>query len=438
MFDRNFLQRLQVMLIFFSPLFWLGIGANYPWVLLGEHAIDIGYIFFFIITSIFFILTWLKIEQWLIENDKYAFLIMVILAILFIPVYDMAQYKNFANFGYKFPILLYLIDIINIIIVWFILRKFSIKLMFYWCGLFFLLHECFSVIHFPLTPLRSDMLSAIDIAITNFLANQSPYKETLTIAAIPHYFPLTWFSYIPSHFLSIDFRILGTIYYISILLIIAKNFDGLAKVNQYLLCLLFLNPYFLMRHDLYFQLYLLEIVILALYFTRMPRYINSCFLGIFLATLQFAWILYPFLLLTISKNIRQLIVNWLISIAVFIFIMWVFIGGSFIDFLSYSTPSMGKESGFNSDITFSLASIFYFATKQSILYLIQIVGFLIIVLMTLFRWYKKSVVEKPYYLALGAYAYLFFIASNYFIETYFYIPILLLAALLKPNDKMLL
>ena len=436
MFDKSFLQRLQLLLIFCFPLFWLGIGARYPWVLLGEYGIDIGYICFFILTLSFFILTLLKIDKWLLEHAYKVFLLMIGLATFFVLFYDLAQYKNFERFGYKLPILLYVIDAINLVVVGFILKKFSFKYLFLCCCIFFILHECISIVYFPLTPLRSDMLPAIDVAITNFLANQSPYKQLFANIGIPRYFPLTWVSYLPAHFLSIDFRVWGLFYYILTLLIIALNFDKLPKINQYLLCLLFLSPYFLMRHDLYFQLYLLEIVVLAFYIEVLPKYLNAIILGIFIATLQFAWVLYPFLLLIISKNIRQLVINWLISILAFIFIMWLFIGGSFIDFLSYSTPSMGKNSasGFY-DISFSLATIFHFASTYKILYFIQIVSFLVIVLITLFRWYSKNIVEKPNYLAIGLYAYLFFVATNYFLETYFYIPVLLLGALIKPYNK---
>ncbi len=436
MFNKSFLQRLQLLLIFYFPLFWLGIGAKYPWVLLGEYGIDIGYICFFILTLSFFIIIWLKIDKWLLEYVDKVFLLMIWLASSFVLFYDLAQYKDFEHFGYKLPILLYLIDILNLIVIGFILKKFSFKYLFLSCCIFFILHECISIVYFPLTPFRSDMLSAIDVAITNFLANQSPYKQLFANIGIPRYFPLTWVSYLPAHFFSIEFRVWGLFYYISILLVIALDFDKLPKINQYLLCLLFLNPYFLMRHDLYFQLYLLEIVILALYIEVVPKYLNAIILGIFIATLQFAWVLYPFLLLIISKNIRQLFINWLISILVFILIMWLFIGGSFIDFLSYSTPSMGQNSGGRFyDISFSLATIFNFASTYKILYFIQIVSFLIIVSITTFRWYNKNIVEKPNYLAIGLYAYLFFVATNYFLETYFYIPVLLLSALIKPCNK---
>lgn len=429
---QNFLIKLQLLFLFFYPLFWLGIGNKFPWVLLGKYGIDIGNSTFFFLTACFFLLLWVAPVNGLNLYRENIFKGMAIIASLFIVIYDIIQYKHFAHLGYQSPKMAYLLDVINIGFILLLLKKKNISWLYYWCCLFFMAHLALSVFYFPLNPLRSNMLTGIQAAMNAFLSNQDPYL--LSSKDLVPYLPLTWAAFIPGKLLALDLRIVGDFYYALCLILIGINFKKLPTINKYLVCLWLLNPYFLMRHDLYFQLFLLEIVIFALYIHRLPRLLLLIMLGAFIATLQFAWILYPFFLLAISKSCQQLIMNLCISIASFLLLMWVFLGHFFSAYIAHSIRSAGvhgiqdaRNFPYNMDITFGVSPIYHFAQNQHSLHLLQLTLCALLGLFAVVQWYRKA---DSNFLAFGLYAYLIFIATNYFLETYFYVPVLLLGALI--------
>ena len=301
----------------------------------------------------------------------------------------------------------------------------KLKVIFVLCELYSIFHYAVSIYYFPLVIARSDMLAAVAASINQFLHNVSPYYQSSVNIGIPPYLPVTMLSFIPASLLKLDFRLVGLFYWILAIGLITYKQHTFSTIQKMALCLLIVNPYFLMRHDLYFQCFLLEIVILCLYFSSFNFIIKGIFLGFFIATLQFAWILYPFILLAENKSIKNLVIMLLVSLIVGISISLLYVHNGISDF--FHAIFLHKEyfSPYSSDITFGLSTIFYFANSQILLYIVQIAICVLILLTAIYSHMIKRIHTHNYYTSLSAICYLIFMSTNYFIETYLLIPMLL-------------
>ncbi len=261
-------MRIQILLILFMPLFYIGIGGKYPWILLGKSGIAIGMSFFFSTALLFTIVAIvIKVEQITSYRIYFVAKLNLCLATLFIGLYDIIQFKHFAQFGYQKPQLLYLLDVLFCICTVLYLYCFSghkpnTKFFFSLVSLFIILHGGLSIYYFPLSILRSDMLSAIELSVNAFMHSGNPYMKTLPMVGIPPYLPMTILSFLPAVVLHIDPRVLSIIFTIIMLLLLLYQYYNLTRLSQIALILVLCNPYWLMRHDLYFQFFLIELVII--------------------------------------------------------------------------------------------------------------------------------------------------------------------------------
>lgn len=319
-------------------------------------------------TVIFFLFSFPVFE---ISRDKIykIFQVNVVISIIVSIAYDFIQYKHFIKFGYQNPVLLYLLGVVTVIIV--VLNNRSIKNIFVICSIYSVMHFLLSVHYFPLVSGRSDMLEAIYLSIQQFMLGVSPYYKSNMEIGVPPYLPFTMISFIPAYFLQIDFRFLGVVYWIISILLILYKFDKLSLEQKLASSLLIVNPYFLMRHEIYFQVFLLEIVILCLYVDSLKLRYKIIFAGVFISTLQFAWILCPFILLSWSKSIRHLAINFILTIIVSVVITFVYIHNGVHDFLNAIFLHKEYSHSYSSDITFGLSTIFYFAKSQITLYTLR-------------------------------------------------------------------
>lgn len=435
--------RAKTLIVLTFPLFYTGIGTKFPWSMLGQNGVGFGMIFFFSCTVLFLAacLT-LPLERVTTNLINKIFFGQLILACLFIIGYDWVQYKHFAHFGYRNPHQLYILTLILLISVIALYLKFKNnwnklnQLLFPIITIFIVLHNLWSLSYFPLTAWRSDMLLAITNALNNFLQGVNPYLKTIPGIGIPPYLPVTTLSFLPAVIYKLDPRIIGIFYTVITLLLIQQKFKYFNNLDQITLLIVFINPYWLMRHDLYFQFFILELVIIFLYFKHFNLIIQSVFLGIFITTLQFAWILYPFILLASSNNIINLTKRIIISLLTGSLIIIYYVGNSWQSFINATFLHKEYLHPYGSDITFGLSPIFYFASNQKILYATQLIVCLAILIITLTYYCKnKNSFNNNYYLTNGAICYFCFIITNYFIETYLLIPVLFTIALVSSRNS---
>lgn len=371
---QRIINRLKIFTIILFPVFYLGIGGNYPWILLGTHGKDLGFLSFFIITLIFIAASLIiKIETISEKKLLTCFYANLFIAAIFALLYDFMQYKHFLIFGYQKPLLIYALDSVLIISLIFSRRANLVYLFSILCG-YFLIHHCLSIYYFPLVTARSDMFSAIILSLNQFTQGLNPYVKVLENVGTPPYLPLTILSFYPAIIMKCDPRIIALLYLAITLTLVIFKFNRLNNLSQITICLILINPYWLMRHDLYFQLFLLEITIIMLYFENFTEIIRIIFLGLFITTLQFAWILYPFILLSFSRNTAQLIRQAVASLLIAGLIVFGYTQNYFLTF--YHAIFLHKEylNAYNSDITFGLSTIFHFANNQIALYMLQIIG----------------------------------------------------------------
>ncbi len=425
-------DRMLILLILFYPLFYLGIGGKYPWVLLGKNGIAIGVSFFFSLT-VLFIMSIILIKIELIRHTKLKNIawINVLLAVLFVAFYDFIQYKHFARFAYQNPLCIYVLDG-AILFTLLAMRKILFnksKVLLLLISIFVMVHYGFSIHYFPLTTARSDMLVAINLSLEHFLQHLDPYIKISQNVGIPPYLPMTILSFLPSAVFNCDPRIIGLFLTGILLLLIFIKFEKLTYYSQWGIILVLINPYWIMRHDLYFQLFLIEIALVFLYFSHLNVFWKGIILGVSIATLQFAWVLFPFMIFAYSNNYRQLLQQLLISLLVAMIIVLSFVRPYFDSFIHAVFLHQEYLVGYGSDITFGLSPIFYFAKSQISLYVGQIVGCIVIVSYSFVQYFFYGNRDKNFYLASSVVCYSYFMITNYFIETYLLIPVILVLAL---------
>jgi hypothetical protein len=427
-------QRILYLLIIAYPVFYLGIGNKYPWILLGKNGSNLGIIFFFGVNALF-ITSALCIKLEKIPPKKLAltFKINVLISLIFTLLYDFIQYHHFRSLGYRSPILLYLISIISIFTLMTTINKSRIKSSFKIICIFVALHTLLSIFYFPLAVERSDMLGAIMVALQQFFNNADPYQHVMSNIGVPAYLPMTILSFTPAFFLKLDPRIIGLFYTIIFLYLIYIKIDKLKLLNQYAICLIILNPYWLMRHDLYFQFFILELVIILLY--SYNYFYRILIWGFTLATSQFAIILLPFFCLAKAKTIIHAVREVILILIIAALIIISFAHNNLYSFFNAISQHREYTLPYNSDITFGISPIFHFTKNQIGLYIVQIIGCMLILCFSIYQFIVNKERDSNYYIASGIMCFFYFMITNYFLETYLYIPLLITIALANTKTK---
>lgn len=157
-----------------------------------------------------------------------------------------------------------------------------------------------SILSFPLTYLRSDMLPVIVAADQRLLHHGSPYS-TLFLGPRPYAFPYlpgVIVAYLPATALHLDPRLAGLLYLIVAAILVYWAARPERRTDVALLLTLFLlSPFLQYRHELYLQPHWFTLV-LAFVLTQRRRFGWAALVfGVSMAVYQFSWILFPFLLL---------------------------------------------------------------------------------------------------------------------------------------------
>jgi hypothetical protein len=178
-------------------------------------------------------------------------------------------------------------------------RAFAISLCIYVAGV------VLSVAQFPLTYLRSDMLSVILWADTNLLHHINPYALIYVadrVYAFP-YLPGMLIAYLPFVAAHVDVRLGSMLFMLgaAVLVFCSARFDRRTEVAA-LLALFLLCPFFQYRHELYIQPHWL-ILVLAFVLMQRRRFAWAAFVfGLGMAIYQFSWILFPFFVLNALRR----------------------------------------------------------------------------------------------------------------------------------------
>lgn len=369
------------------PIFWLGIGRKYPFVLLGSNGVAIGNFFWGILTITWIILffypkIWQKI---LTQFENKIFIAWLLIGVLLIPVFDLFQWIFFKRIGYPFPTFLLIFDLGLFFFI--ILKRKSYSLLKIAC-IAAILHRGFSILTFPLTYQRSDMLSEVHFALQRLLIGQNPYTFVVSGVNQILYLPLGWLNFIPTYLLKIDLRWMGFVYLILIGIITTRWLNKRKNnLGNKLAILWFLNPYLAFRHELYLDFFWFLILVITITAISQKKNITTLLVGLSMATLQWSWIVAPFWLILANRKqkLHRFWISYAISISIAALIMFPFI----IFYNGLTLKALGTYEhmikGQLSELCFGLAPLFYQLKISFILPFFQI-----ILLIVLFLWAIKK------------------------------------------------
>lgn len=246
-----------------------------------------------------------------------AAIVMVFEAMTIILLF--AQNSRFASFGYdlNIPVAVILFALIEIALVYLIYQDVTPILMLYLSLAVFTCTYLLSIVSFPLHSQRSDMLPLIVSGCRSFLEGVSPYG----FHSIPHhliftYLPGMWIAYLPAVASGFDPRIINLICIIISALVLAHSIRDTPKTILLLLPVFLLTPYLQYRHEIYLGVIFLVLSIFFALCIRNRWLLGSAAFGYALSTYQFAWILFPFGVITAFRKsgIKKAIAGILISV----------------------------------------------------------------------------------------------------------------------------
>ncbi len=422
------MRRLGRLLLLSYPIFWLGIGKTYPFLLLGPSGPSIGAWFWGVVTF-----GWLaallapRVWEDLVEGPRAEkiFRAWILLGLACTGGFDLLQWFHFERLGYPFPLGLLLADLGLGLLIWF---KLSDPDLIRFAWVVAVLHKVGSTITFPLLSERSDMLPTILQSLQRWAHGGEAYAPPTGGIGQMHYLPLTWLSYFPAHVLKIDPRWVG-IFYLALIGVLAERWFKEARdsLGAKLIVLWFLNPYLAFRHELYLDFFWLLIAITTASAMRERPGWTAFLSGLALMTLEWAWIIAPFwwLLASRSASWKKLIIVGLVSVSMAATILAPFLlreGDLFIN--AFSLPLRLIQKGeYTSELCLGLAPLFYRLGWSPILQPIQIIMLLTFGVIGLRLRHQSAVL-----LGLMALTFLLFVMLNPFLENYFYLAPLLVAA----------
>jgi len=277
-----------VLLLFQS----LAFGRSLPWGLL---PFELGRWAWLILTIVLFI--WFSRFRQPLDGRTFESLLRRPFLVCWAGlnfVYVAFNYFKFHSFGYEIPYLLLIFLSVSLFLVNQSRPELSLLI-----NLTMLL--C-SIIYYPLTAERSDMLPVIQKGLDNWAVGRSPY-EGFVLNGLPNamgYLPGILFLHLPAWMLGLDLRWNNFIYraaWLGFLFYHTKknNRRDLKAIFHYLA----LSPYINFRHELYFEGYIL---LMCLYFCFAQLRFLALPLMVF--TRQWSWILSPFLFLSELKPLK--------------------------------------------------------------------------------------------------------------------------------------
>lgn len=308
----------------------------------------------------------------------------LIALLLFNLGYSLFSFFKFKAVGYSFP----WIHLILCVFFIFTARRDQTGKLMLFNGLMLFA----SIIHFPLTGFRSDMLLVNQQALQLWWNHQDPYQPMQLawgLTGMP-YFPGILFSHFPAWFLGLDLRwgqLAYRVLWMGLLWRTARKLpqESLVRdgIHYYLL-----NPYLNFRHDLYFEIFF---VWLAFYFTA-PR-LRHLWIALLAVTTQWAVILCPFLMnrevFEGSTRNRMIQAGRILLALVFVvggvhLLLWSTTSWESFKTMAFGFQSRALQGAYHEDFGISFAPIAYWLKSQSLFLLLQ-------VLICLGMWWKDVV-----------------------------------------------
>ncbi len=159
-----------------------------------------------------------------------------------------------------------------------------------------------SILHFPVNPLRSDMLPVIQKGLDLWSAGSSPYSlfEMAGRTNRMGYLPGTLFMNWPAWALGLDLRWNTVLYRSAWMLLVwirLRKTQSFGTSAAGALVWLALSPYMNFRHELYFEGFILGLVLLVLYPAAWVFLLPALVIS-----RQWAWVMTPFWALTLVSN----------------------------------------------------------------------------------------------------------------------------------------
>lgn len=420
-------QLLQILLLL-QPIFWIGIGKNYPFSLLGEQGPTLGILFWTLATLGF--VTCLafsrKISTKMPLSWTQIFKAWLVLAAVMNLGMDLIQWIHFKRFGYPFPSFLLAFDFILLTGIFFSAYKSKLENVLKLSLIFALGHRALAIFTFPLTIDRSDMLLAIQGGLQRITSGDSMYQLEPTSGGPLIYFPGTVLSYLPSYLLGIDLRWSGLLYF-TILCAIIYKFISRTPLVLFLTILFLLNPTVGFRHELYLDFFWLIIFAVSLLAHRGRWILTALGSALALVTLQWSLILIPFWLMQSvpKKNFVRMVSS--IGIVGFLGLMFLFlISKAEPEFMPItSLPFQWIQGDYRWDLCLGFAPLFFAFGLQKFLFTIQFLFLLCMEVLGLLEWLQLSNLKLGLRALLPLTA-LGFVILNPYLFNYFYLFVLLL------------
>ena len=281
-------------------------------------------------TLVFFICVFLFLKPQILENklsvlnEISTIRLTAAIALVFeFIVFILLNVENrwYASFGYNLniPITIALFIAIGATFTYLFIRDRSPKILFYTALAAYTGTYLISIASFPLNPQRSDMLPLLVSGGRSFLNGITPYGYY----DIPHhliftYLPGMWFAYLPAVILHADPRIINLICVVLSALIIVYLTKNGRNFAFLLVSIFLLVPYLQYRHEIYLGVFFLLLSIIYVFYTRNRWFVGSAVFGYALATYQFAWIIFPFAIVSIFRKtgLRKAVVSLVIAIGI--------------------------------------------------------------------------------------------------------------------------
>ena len=305
-------ERVASLAVAVQPLIWAGIGRRYPWALLGLEAqakVGWGVIAAALLLFGYPIASFLEATAARrAAMRRYAITLLLACPPLTAGL-DILSSRHFARFGYgSARPLVALEGLVLVALVFWIRspRNPGVGIALAAIGAF--AHRVVAIGLFPLDERRSDMYAFLLRAVDVWRAGGIPQVK---------YLPGTWLALVPSVFLGLDPRILGSVIVLGIGLALAMLFRAGSQrpfspipLAEPLAMLVLLNPYHAFRHDLYFDAFLALTVAIFYLVARGPGTMGSLVIvatlvGLAVATRQWAWVYGPFALLAAASSVAQ-------------------------------------------------------------------------------------------------------------------------------------
>jgi hypothetical protein len=330
----------------------LAFGKSYPW---GMLPWDLGRVFWIVLSLAFLVpvihLT-LKNEKLSVVFTQWSHKIAQILQkrawllilVLSNAIFQLFNYFHFRHLGYQFPVLSLITSLL--IAIWI---RYDRPILAYSLNLLLLVY---SIYYFPLTGFRSDMLSVIENGLRLWSQGESPY-QLIQFPWGPSrmpYFPGMLFSHFPAWALGLDLRWNSLLYRFLWMILLAKS---PSRKNNGLIFFFVLNPYFNLRHDLYFDFFLL---LTALFFSF--KKLRSIWIPWMAVTWQWALPIMPILAWNwIWRKKDEVLKNLLLLIASSTGILALIVSGL------WKTTSLKTFAG-SAFFAFDLGELFYTYKKD--------------------------------------------------------------------------